>query len=202
MTELKVGEKSGFLSQSPVVEIIKDGLPFYKMERKARFIMFNMPIGDYEVVQGILTKRNIIDYPLIPLPPPDANSHLPKKIVVKYIDNPHKCSVDISDSVTMKVFFDNQFKHYPEFVCDWIMGHEMAHYKYHGHGAESEQACDLYSCNIMLEMGLNPSQIQAAIDCALSNALISEHRKELIYEHLKNVQENLEGLNKMEHGGR
>lgn len=197
---LIVTEKTGFVSQSPEVCIYKNGMPFYSMKRKGAIIAFNMPRGDYEVQKGIMTKRNVINYPLIQLPKPDVNGQLPKKIKITYRENKYKCSVDISDNVTMKVYFDPMFKNYPEWVRDWILGHEAGHFRYRGKGTESEKNCDLFACNTMLISGFNPSQIQAAIDVSLSNGIISEHRKENMYESLKNVEQKLHSIKHLEHG--
>lgn len=196
--ELIVSHKSGFISSSPEVQIEKDGMPFYYMKRKGRFIMFNMPVGNYELVKGLVTAKPFIDYPLLDLP--DVKGTLPTNIKIHYKENPNKCSVDISNKKVMHVWFDNSFKHFPSWVRDWILGHEAGHYLYHGHGLQSEINCDLFACNVMFAKGLNPSQIQAAIDCALGEKMISEHRKEFIYKSLQTVEDKLHNLKIFEDG--
>ena len=197
---LKVNEISGFVSQSPEVIIEKDGMPFYKQKRKSRFITFNLPEGNYNLVKGFVTKKNVIDYPLIKLPVSRESGILPKKIEVKFITNKNKCSVDISDKKVMKIWFDKSFLNYPDYVRNWIKGHEAGHYLYSGSGVESEKNCDLFACNVMLVSGYNPSQIQSAIDCSLSNHLISEHRKDCVHESLQHLEKEINNIQSYEHG--
>lgn len=105
------------------------------------------------------------------------------KIKIIWEDNPNKCSVSF-DGGNATFYFDHSFKNFPDFVCVWICGHELAHFLYKGQKQFSEKMCDNYSANMLLELGYNPSQITAAINMALSNGYLAQDRKKLVLQNL------------------
>lgn len=184
----EVKEKSGFKSNSNRVIIFKNGKPFYYRKNKNGVIRFNMPVGKFELIEGVIKKSPFINYPLKKIIAPKNAMLLPKKTTIVFEPNPNKCSVDILKGL---VIFDTSFKDCPDYVLVWVMGHEFGHYYYRGYGQESEKACDAFSANIMLTMGYNPSQINAAIKEILSDKALAEIRKECLTEHLKSVEKKM-----------
>lgn len=185
--EVSINKKTGFITTSKRVVIFRYGIPFYCKTRKNKTLSFNLPAGNYLINEGDVKKlSNPIRFNKIKLTPPNKVSNFSGKINVSWIDNPNRCSVDLS-SGDADVYFDNEYRDYPWFVIIFIIGHELGHFLYRGRGQESEKCCDNYSANMMLDLGYNPSQIDAAIEMAISNKSKANARKKLVYENLLKV---------------
>ncbi len=182
---LTVNKKTGFKSNSPVVVIYCNGLPFYAKSRSLnKSLEFNLPAGFYEIISGkITTLPQPLEYKLIDLPKPNNETKFNGKVKISYRENPNKCSVDLYSN-PIRIIFDNAFKKSSRYTKSWVIGHELGHLKYKGQGQKSEQNCDHYSANLMLKLGYNPSQIDAAIKEAISNGYNAVVRKELLYQNL------------------
>lgn len=179
-----INKKTGFITTSKKVVIYRFGMPFYSRTRTKKFLKFNLPAGDYNLISGEISKmRSPIIYKKIKLPEPNKITKFSNNIKVYFVTNKNKCSVDLSGPSPI-FYFDNSFKNYPRFVITWICGHEIGHYFYRGEGHFSEKKCDIFSSNLMLDLGYNPSQINAAIQMALSDNKLSELRKKHVYSHL------------------
>jgi len=88
--------------------------------------------------------------------------------------------------VTGLIYFDNQFKNEKTFIKDFVLNHELGHYRYLNEGQKSELNADAYAYNKMIEIGYNPSQIAVANFYVLSNKKSSLERKKEIYKQTKN----------------
>lgn len=185
----KVDKKSGFESYSPVVCIYRNGEPFYAIKRDGMRVLFNLPPGEYKLLAGKLKRldRPVI-YDKIKLPKPERLLKFSGKLKFYFIDNPNKCTVDLGDKYLTRVYFDHSFKSLPWVVQLWVVGHELGHYLYGGHGQISEQNCDHYSANMLLKIGYNPTQIDAAIENAISNGYHARIRKDKLYENLIKIK--------------
>ncbi len=191
---LQVRELTGYKSNSPIICIFRNGKPFYAKTNKSGNISFNMPIGTYDVLAGELTKLNKpLKYELIKLPNPTKFIKFPERIKIHFGENPHKCSVRMG-KYQMDVYFDNSFKDADFYELMWIMGHECGHSFYGGCEVgtpeyfKNEGYCDDFAANIMLIIGYNPSQIDAAIKQAISNGFHSKKRKESLYQNLIKIK--------------
>ncbi len=182
--KLILNKKTGFKSDSDRVEIWRNGWPFYVRSKRKKEISFNLPIGKFDIREGDIKKLiEPIEYKKIKLPKPNKPTYFTGKIIVKWINNPHRCSVSFR-SGNAKFLFDHSYKEYPDFVIIWICGHELAHFLYRGQKQFSEKMCDNYSANMMLELGYNHSQIKCAIDMAISSGYLAQNRKDFLYNNL------------------
>lgn len=189
MNILKVYTKSGFYSYSPYVVIYRFGKPFYAKKNRGKTIEFNLPEGVYEVVSGDLVKMSSpINYKLIDLPKPNHVTVFPGKVKIYVCDNPNRCTVNLNGKYHASFYFDYRFLDSSRYCITWICGHELGHYFYRGQKQISEQNCDHFAANLMLMIGYNPSQIDAAINEAISNGYLARVRKEMLYENLLEVQ--------------
>lgn len=183
--KLFVNKKTGFISDSDYVEIWRNNWPFYVRSKKGnKKISFNLPIGKYDIKEGFLKKLNEpLFYKKIKLPKPNRVTNFTGKVIVKYINNPHRCSVSFKNG-NATFYFDHEYKNYPDFVVTWICGHELAHFLYRGQKQFSEKMCDNHSANMLLELGYNHSQIKCAIDMAISSGYLAQSRKDFLYNNL------------------
>ena len=139
--------KKGFKSLLPV-NIVKDGKPFYSW---AEGNDFNLPKGtftsDVEIEEikpltySMPAKRKRERFNIKP----------PKKINVVFGDNPNKASIHLEKGL---VLLDNKFKDSPEVLIKYIVLHEKGHYYY-----TTEEFCDEYAGEKLLEEGYNKSQV-------------------------------------------
>lgn len=159
-----------------------NGTLFYFKENREGKIHFNLPSGIYSTLNE-LNKSSVRKYKLYDLPKGNAIKKLPKKFHIRFIKNPHKCSVNNS---THTIYFDYSFKSKPKPVLEYILFHELGHYFFSGQGQKSEILCDLFSANQMLIVGYNPSQIKWAQSGTLSDSDTSTERKEKVFNHISN----------------
>lgn len=182
MPILLVDKKSGFKSDSPMVVIYHRGQAFYAKKNRGKGLRFNLPPGHYDVIAGRVYPGKVVDYPFIKNSQPNDITRFPNDLDISFIDNPKKCSVDLRRG---KIYFDHSFRTMPRYVLMYVAGHELGHYYFKGRGQQSEKDCDTFSSNMMLAMGYNPSQINAAIKQALGGHYLSKCRKQYNLEKLK-----------------
>lgn len=161
-------------------------MPFYvrKDIDTAKGLRFNLPSGEYDLRLGDIEQNEIVPYPLIKMDLPSDFTPYPEKLKLVYKPTPRKCQIDVYNFI---VYADPMFKLFPKYVFKWVFGHELGHFPYKGEGIKSEKDCDLFSANLLLVDGYNPSQIRSAIDLALSNQLSSLCRKVNVLNNLKEV---------------
>lgn len=186
---LRVYTKTGFVSESPCVVIYRFGKPFFAKKNRSSKLEFNLPKGKYEVVFGNLKKmEKPVEYKMIDIPAPNHFTKFPNKIKIIICKNPNKCTVDLNGKYYTTFYFDKRFRDASRYCVTWICGHELGHYFYRGQGQISEQNCDHFAANLMLDIGYNPSQIDAAIGEAISNGYLARIRKDMLYENLLEIQ--------------
>lgn len=84
------------------------------------------------------------------------------KIIVNVIDNPHKASVIFQNNAA-NIFIDHSIEKMPLFCKCYVIAHEVAHSKYIGVDPDDlECKCDAHGEQRLIDLGFNPSQLQAA----------------------------------------
>ena len=178
-----VNKKSGFKTFDKLL-IVNDnsGNIFYYKENNGNEINFNLPIGEYSTNNKIFHNK-IVDYKKYRLPRGKRLKRVPNKMNYLFENNPNKASIDTS---TNTVYLDHSFKYSPKVKIEFVLGHEEGHYFYFGNGEISEQLCDFYSYNKLIDLGYNPSQIFYAQKFTLGDSKPSQCRKKLLFNHIKN----------------
>lgn len=152
---MRLSRPTEFISAGRV-HVWKDGSPFYVFDRPGTF---TLPAGSYKVEGGAMlgpmpARAGAKDLPRPKFP-------LPRKVVLKYTDNPNKAQIDLRRGV---VYLDNAFRGAPDFVRTFVLLHEIGHYYY-----ADEASCDAFAAQEMYKRGYNPSQILAASRMSLSH---------------------------------
>ena len=178
---LEIKEKTGFKTKSPFLFICEDDMPFYVRVIDEKGLRFNLPAGNYDVKVGEFEQCEPVDYPLIKIDEPYNFTPFPKALQLVYRPTPAKCQIDTDNGI---VYADPMFKKFPKYTWKWVYGHELGHFPYQGKGIKSEKDCDIFSANLLLMEGFNPSQIRSAIDLVLSNRLSSLCRKYNVLDNL------------------
>lgn len=180
--------KASFITYDKDVKIFDDRKKefyFFKWDYEREYLLFNLPKGKYYTENKIQKIKNF-DFTLNELPPPETNSYqIIKKINIIPASNNHKGSI-IIDTINGKadIYYDKSLDDLPYFCKDFIIGHELGHLYY-----ISEDLCDVYSRNLLLKLGYNPSQLNKAIAKTLP-LLTAEahHRYELSLSDNKNAK--------------
>lgn len=166
MYPLKVLEKTGYrnITGNPVVILDERGKPFYDTRNLDRRVWeFNLPAGNYIVAAGKISQRvSPVVFGKMPLPPPErCKRGNPEHFEIVFAENPHKCTVDW---LRRRITYDNSFKDEELPVMVSIYFHECGHRYY-----KTEEHCDAYAYNQMIECGYNPSQIGNSFNDVLSD---------------------------------
>lgn len=180
---LELKNKQGFKTNDRLI-IINDnnGLFYYKENKNKEVVHFNLPEGKYST-DNKLYLTELRKYKLKPLPLRNVFIKKPNELKFIFCDNPNKCTIDLKKGL---IYFDNQFKNEKTFIKDFVLNHELGHYRYLNEGQKSELNADSYAYNKMINIGYNPSQIAVANFYVLSNKKNSIERKKEIYKQTKN----------------
>lgn len=151
----KLTQKGGFSSFGPVAVFYPDGTPFYVFPRKEA-VNFNLPPGNYKTGQGTVLKKlsRPLEYNFPTRRTRERFMKLPSAVQVVFGENPNKASIFLDKAI---VLIDNQFKNADPFTLDFILYHEIGHYYY-----KTEEFCDEYAQERMLQKGYNLSQVRHA----------------------------------------
>lgn len=171
--EINVLEKTGFVVTDvtqPIVIRDARGRLFYSTESLTPKVKaFNLPgFGKYLVDSGSFKPmKTPVNFPLLWLPAPERDHPPAKDFVIKWEDNPHKCTIDFTKK---EIVFDKSFleKTLPEIY--FIYYHEISHRYF-----KTEKWVDIMADNYMRLKGFNPSQIGYAHITTLSER--QAHRK-------------------------
>lgn len=185
---LNISRKTGFKILDPTIPVnIRDfrGILFYTTESMVPLVkQFNLPAGEYMIDSGSFKPMLFpVKFKLAELPTPERLALPPYNFTITFATNPNKCSIFWKEKI---IVFDDSFIDHPLPDLFFIYLHEMGHSRY-GYDSlysaeDAEAFCDLYAANKMLEMGFNPSQIDAAPKNTLSHR--QDYRKEYIQETL------------------
>lgn len=171
---LLLDRKTGFrnVSGNPIEITDRCGRPFYNTSGlENRIWTFNLPPGEYYVKRGkIQAMPQPVSYELTPLPPPERTKRAnPEYFHIQTADNPRLCTVDWNNKT---ITFDTKLCELPTPCLIFILFHEYGHRYY-----QTEEYCDIYASNRMLESGYNPEQIAAAHIEALSSKQVDRKSK-------------------------
>jgi hypothetical protein len=142
------------------------GKPFYFFDCKDKVLKphtFNLPAGVYYTATPLEKLAAPVKYELPDLAKPNRYIQKKPRIIVRYGNNPHTCSIDVEKGL---IFADNKLKDLPAYMLKFIFLHEMAHHYYGGFDfatqkkeyTQAEINCDTYAAFQMLKSGYNPSQ--------------------------------------------
>jgi hypothetical protein len=176
---LSVESKTGFrnVTGNPVIIIDERGKMFYDTSVLAKRVWeFNLPAGEYQIVQGEFRRLpRPVEFPLAQLPPRERDYFVkPENFEWIFTDNPNTATVAWKER---RIYLDNSLREMPLPYIVFIIEHERGHRYYN-----NESACDLYASNEMIKQGYNPSQIGEAITNTLSENKL--HRMEVVAESL------------------
>jgi len=146
---------SSFFSENPV-EIYDDrGKLFYYHPNKERKIVFNLPKGKYQSIGKVRRLDKFYPYP--PLEKQNFSGlTIPRDIKIYEQENENKASIMLGKR---KIIIDPKIKnHKYKFVPVFTIGHEIGHYIFH----DDEKQCDIFSYNLGMLNGYNPSQMDKA----------------------------------------
>jgi len=164
--------------------IIRDGnyKLFYSTEDLTpKVTKFNLPKGMYFFdTKNFRESKTVKKYKKLPTPSRERFKYkLPIDFNVVFGANANKCSI-LWDKKT--IIFDKSCKEYSLSELYFIFYHEFGHTFY-----TTEQYCDLYSYNKMIEKGFNPSQIARAQIFSLSER--QEKRKAFLTDLIINTND-------------
>lgn len=175
-----VNKKSGFSSKDKLIVVYdQNGDIFYFKHNNVGLQTFNLPIGEYQTNNN-LSARKPLDYRLFKLPYRRKVRNI--NLVEHFAENPNKASVDTGKNIAI---YDNSFKDGQKVCFDFVKCHELGHFYFFDEGQKSEQQCDMFAYNMLIEYGYNPSQIIYAQKNTLSNNLDAQNRKNILYNHAK-----------------
>lgn len=176
--KFEVEKKTTFYSLDDLVEIERNGKPFYKAFKGEPFY-FNLPKGKYELIDGeiVETTKNLSFH--IDLPMKERNLKVPK-LSFRFGNSPSKAHIfKKQGKITVDKFYENK----PDYISNFMKWHEVGHYDY-----ETEVYCDLFAANKMLSLGYNPSQIYSAMKEIFTEN--EDHQIERINTIKKSIQSN------------
>lgn len=175
-----VNKKSGFSSRDKLIVIYdKDGNIFYYKDNVTGLIKFNLPIGEY-LTNNNLNKIDPVNYPYFNLPNFKLRRRKNTDLKESFEPNKNKASVDINNRIAI---YDNSFKNAYKVCFDFVKCHEKGHFYFHDEGQKSEQECDMFAYNCLINHGYNPSQIVYAQKNTLSNSPDAQKRKNILFNH-------------------
>ncbi len=165
LARVEVKEKTGFrnLNGKPIILLDESGVLFYDTRELSHIVWeFNLPAGIYYIVQGKFTKKpSPVQYEMAKMPKPERwKKSDPENFDVKFLENPFTGSVfwDVRN-----IYLDNSLSDLPIPCLVFVLYHEYGHRFF-----KTEEYCDIYARNKMLDAGYNPSQIGDSIIHTLS----------------------------------
>lgn len=179
--QFSIDKKTGFHTSGKIV-ILSHSLPFYVSTKET---IFNLPKGNYEVVEGDIHE---LEKPLIycvpKLAPPTRNAPTPNNLQIIVEDNPHKCTFDLNKGI---VKIDPSIIEKGKAFLAFIFGHEIGHLNYQGsrQDANGELKCDKFSAKMLIDEGYNPSQLYFAQNLCLTH---SPERKDKFEKFLNDIK--------------
>jgi hypothetical protein len=148
-------KKTGFKSSLPVT-ITKAGRAFYSYSpEKGKEVHFNLPAGKFYRSSVDLKECKPYEYNFKATRKVErSNLIVPETLKVKFAPNPNKATIYLDKG---EIVIDSSFKDAGEVVLKHILYHEKGHFLY-----KTEEYCDEYAMERLLEEGYNKSQIEEA----------------------------------------
>lgn len=154
-TLFNLEKKQGFKTSSPV-KIYKAGELFYSYKpEKGQTVHFNLPKGKMYSSSTDLEMCEPYEYNFKGSRQIERqNFIIPEFLKVKFGKNPNKATIFLDKG---EILIDSKYKNSGEVVLKHILYHEKAHFLY-----STEEFCDEYAMEKLLEEGYNKSQIEEA----------------------------------------
>lgn len=174
----KLKTKTGFSCAGAVIVTRPDGSVFYQHKKKGPF-SFNLPAGVYNIQgQNVKMLKRPIEYKIKAQRKQESDHVLPKphELRIEFGDNPNKASIWVKKHF---ILIDNQYRNAPEVIKEYLIAHEIGHYRY-----KTERFADEFAQQVLLDKGFNMSQIVQAAAATLFNG---HERHNYCYENLKNA---------------
>lgn len=170
LKRISLEKKTGFRNSTgaPVVIVDENGLEFYNTNDCENTVWnFNLPKGVFYIVTGKIVETVLpVEYPMSKFPPPEKNERgNPDEFELKFVENPEIATIFFD---ARKIIMDNSLKDVPFPTALFVLYHEHAHKFYN-----TEEYCDLWARNKMLNEGYNPSQIIQGVRHTLGNNNLS-----------------------------
>lgn len=175
----KLSKKTGFSCAGAVLVTRPNGSVFYEHKKKAPFT-FNLPAGTYNIkAENLKVLRNPIEYKINAKRKQESTHELPKRgeLKIEFGDNPNKASIWVKKHY---ILLDNQYKNAPEVVKEYLIAHEIGHYRY-----KTERFADEFAQQVLLDKGFPMSLI---VQAAASTLFNGHERHNYCFENLKNAQ--------------
>ena len=181
----KINKKSGFeCGQKVKVYDDSSRLFYHNKPKNGRILRFNLPPGTYSANKPIKLKLPI-EYAPLKLPKSQRNIPFKQLPEIHIGKNPNKASIIFEPKGRDRIIIDsNLYSRLNEIGRNFLVLHELAHYKYDGSPA-GEIACDLYACQRMLLKGYNPSQLISIAHIVLNINKSSDRVKAINNQLLK-----------------
>lgn len=159
---LHVPKKGGFYSDQNVIIYDSLGHLFYQNHpKKAKFLEFNLPPGNYNVLGRVHRANQPIEFNLPTLPKAMRHFQGMQAPTFNFGKNPNKATITFFKNGETQILIDRDFyNNIGQLGRDFVRFHELGHFRYDG-SQEGEQYCDLFAACEMLKRGYNPSQLYA-----------------------------------------
>lgn len=159
---------SSFFSYDSPIRVLDDKKnAFYFHPNKERNITFNLPEGLYYTENNLQKLNSFKPYKKTSQ---KTDFIVPEGIKIEIGENPNKATIWPKK---LHILCDPSIaNHIYKPVTRFVLGHELGH-----NGFMEEEPCDIYSANLMLDAGYNPTQIDAAKEILFKN---NWHRKNCV----------------------
>lgn len=178
MNFVRLNKKTAFRCDGKIKVHTPDGKVFYQMEKRTPF-NFNLPGGVYHIEGNCKQLKTPINYKFKGVRKVESNHPLPKpnELVIQYGDNPNKASIFVKDHF---ILIDKSYKDAPKVIKDYLIAHEIGHYRY-----KTERYADEFAQEVLLKKGYPLSLI---VQAAASTLMKGNDRIYYCFENMKNTK--------------
>jgi hypothetical protein len=175
----KLKNKTGFLCNGAILVTTPDGKIFYEHKKKGPFC-FNLPAGQYNITgDNVKVLQRPLEFKIKAQRKQESYHELPKRgeLRIEFGDNPNKASIWVKQH---KILIDDKYRTAPQVVKEYLIAHEIGHYRY-----KTERFADEFAQQVLLDKGFNMSQI---VQAAASTLFNGHERHNYCFENLKNAR--------------
>jgi hypothetical protein len=175
----RLNKKTGFSCNGSVSVTLPNGDIFYQHKKKGPF-SFNLPAGTYFISgENIKVLQKPLEFKINAKRVQESTHELPKRgeLQIKFADNPNKASIWVKQH---KIVIDNSYRNAPQVIKDYLIAHEIGHYRY-----KTERFADEFAQQVLLDKGYNMTQI---VQAAASTLFNGHERHNYCFENLKNAR--------------
>jgi hypothetical protein len=178
MNFVRLNKKGGFHCDGQVKVHTPDGKVFYEFKKKTPFY-FNLPKGIYHIEGNVKPLKKAIEYKIKEKRKKESDHALPQRneLKIEFGDNPNKASIWVKKHY---ILLDNRYKDAPQVVKDYLIAHEIGHYRF-----KTERYADEFAQQVLLDKGYPMSLI---VQAAASTLFNGHERHNYCFENLKNAK--------------